>query len=55
MIVEIDDMWSIYQDGDRVYAKNKKTKAVYAIGTAGKKLNKQELISTLERILNFRA
>ena len=55
MRVEIDDTWSIYQDGDRVYAKNKTTKAIYAIGTSGKKLDKEELINMLERILNFRA
>lgn len=51
MRVAIDDNWSVYQKGEKVYASRKKPKMVTAIGTSGHKLAEEELMGMLERFL----
>lgn len=54
MRVAIDDNWSVYQKGEKVYASRKKPKMVTAIGTSGHKLAEEELVGMLERFLKMK-
>ena len=54
MRVAIDDNWSVYQKGEKVYASRKKPKMVTAIGTSGHKLAEEELMGMLERFLSMK-
>ena len=54
MRVAIDDNWSVYQKGEKIYASKKKPKMVTVIGTSGQKLTEEELINMLERFLRMK-
>ena len=54
MRVVIDDNWSVYQRGEKVYASRKKPKMVTVIGTSGYKLSEEELVGMLERFLRMK-
>ena len=54
MRVVIDDNWSVYQKGEKVYASRKKPKMVTTIGTSGHKLAEEELVGMLERFLRMK-
>ena len=54
MRVAIDDNWSVYQKGEKIYASKKKPKMVTVIGTSGQKLTEEELINILERFLRMK-
>lgn len=54
MRVAIDDNWSVYQKGEKIYASKKKPKMVTVIGTSGHKLAEEELINMLERFLRMK-
>lgn len=54
MRVAIDDNWSVYQKGEKVYASRKKPKMVSVIGTSGHKMTEEELVNTLERFLRMK-
>ena len=54
MRVAIDDNWSVYQKGEKVYASRQKPKTVTIIGTSGHKLDKEELVGLLERFLSMK-
>jgi hypothetical protein len=49
--VVIDDKWSVYQRGEKVYASRQKPKMINVIGTSGHKLAEEELVCMLERFL----
>ena len=54
MRVAIDDNWSVYQKGEKIYASRKKPKMVTVIGTSGHKLAEEELVVMLERFLKMK-
>jgi len=54
MRVAIDDNWSVYQKGEKVYASRKKPKMISTIGTSGHKLAEEELVAMLERFLRMK-
>ena len=54
MRVAIDDNWSVYQKGEKVYASRKKPKMISVIGTSGHKLAEEELVGMLERFLRMK-
>lgn len=54
MRVAIDDNWSVYQRGEKVYASRKKPKMISVIGTSGHKLAEEELMGMLERFLRMK-
>lgn len=54
MRVTIDDNWSVYQRGEKVYASRKKPKMISVIGTSGHKLAEDELVNMLERFLGMK-
>lgn len=54
MRVAIDDNWSVYQKGEKVYASRKKPKMATVIGTSGRKLVEEELMGMLERFLSMK-
>ena len=54
MRVAIDDNWSVYQKGEKVYASRKKPKMTSIIGTSGHKMTEEELVGTLERFLRMK-
>nr|DAV39315.1 MAG TPA: hypothetical protein [Caudoviricetes sp.] len=54
MRVTIDDNWSVYQKGEKVYASRKKPKMISVIGTSGHKLAEEELVGMLERFLRMK-
>ena len=51
MRVAIDDNWSVYQKGEKVYASRKNPKMTNIIGTSGHKLAEEEFMGMLERFL----
>ena len=54
MKVAIDDNWSVYQKGEKVYASRQKPKMTNIIGTSGHKLAEEELVNMLERFLRMK-
>ena len=54
MRLAIDDNWSVYQRGEKVYASRKKPKMVSVIGTSGHKLAEEGLVGMLERFLRMK-
>lgn len=54
MRVAIDENWSVYQKGEKVYASRKKPKMLSMIGTSGHKLAEEELVGMLERFLRMK-
>lgn len=54
MRVAINDNWSVYQKGEKVYASRKKPKMISVIGTSGHKLAEEELVGMLERFLRMK-